>query len=128
MISNFFLNSSMPEIDSESEEFEDAEGFDDDIFTDTTPNTRIRPKNLSESSLIFLFRQKIQYFSLVTVPDKIDDETVGCVEFIQNYEERYGSEHPCFFQGSLDEAVKEACHKPARDVNNFLPFFKRKIT
>lgn len=40
----------MPEIDSESEEFEDAEGFDDDIFTDTTPNTRIRPKNLSESS------------------------------------------------------------------------------
>ncbi|XP_063697658.1 FAS-associated factor 1 isoform X2 [Culicoides brevitarsis] len=83
------------EIDSESEEFEDAEGFDDDIFTDTVTSSRNRLKNL--------------------IPDKVDDETVGCMEFIQNYEERYGIQHPVFFQGSLEEAVKEACQKSARE-------------
>lgn len=39
------------EIDSESEEFEDAEGFDDDIFTDTVPSARNRLKNLSKNHL-----------------------------------------------------------------------------
>uniref|UniRef100_A0A336LNU8 CSON009168 protein n=1 Tax=Culicoides sonorensis TaxID=179676 RepID=A0A336LNU8_CULSO len=93
--SNHTANSNVLEIDSESEEFEDAEGFDDEFFTDTSPSIRNRPKNL--------------------IPDKIDDEIVGSVEFIQNYEERYGNAHPMFFQGSLDEAVKEACHKSARE-------------
>lgn len=94
--SNATAGSNVVEIDSESEEFEDAEGSDDDIFTDSVPSIRNRLKNL--------------------IPDKVDDETVGCMEFIQNYEERYGIQHPVFFQGSLEEAVKEACHKSAREV------------
>lgn len=44
------------------------------------------------------------------------------MEFIQNYEERYGIQHPIFFQGSLEEAVKEACQKSAREVNLFMIF------
>lgn len=42
------------------------------------------------------------------------------MEFIQNYEERYGIQHPVFFQGSLEEAVREACQKSAREVNFWL--------
>lgn len=86
---------SVIDIDSESEEFEDAEGFDDDIFTDNSAPVRPRVKNL--------------------IPEPVDDETIGCLQFIENYEERYGMQHPVFFHGSLSDAVKEACHKPARE-------------
>lgn len=54
------------------------------------------------------------------VPDQIDDETIGCLQFVENYTQRYGSPHPEFFQGNLEEAYKEACQKPAKDVRNFL--------
>lgn len=91
----FFLYFSVVEIDSESEEFEDAEGFDDDIFTDNSAPIRNRVKNL--------------------IPEAVDDETIGCLQFIENYEERYGIQHPVFFHGSLSDAVKEACQKPARE-------------
>lgn len=30
---------------------------------------------------------------------------------------RYGNPHPNFFQGTLEEATNEACHKPAKDVS-----------
>lgn len=49
------------------------------------------------------------------IPEPVDDETIGCLQFIENYEERYGIQHPLFLQGSLNDAVKEACHKPARE-------------
>lgn len=42
-------SSNILEVDSENDEFEDAEGFDDDIFTDTVPSSRNRLKNLSET-------------------------------------------------------------------------------
>lgn len=36
------------------------------------------------------------------------------MQFVENYVQRYGSPHPDFFIGSLEEAVLEACQKPAR--------------
>ncbi|XP_058830467.1 FAS-associated factor 1 isoform X2 [Topomyia yanbarensis] len=84
-------------IDSESsgEEFEDASDFnnDDDIFTETPINSHL--KHL--------------------IPDNVDDETIGSIQFVENFVERYGPQHPMFFQGSLEDALKEACRPSARD-------------
>ncbi|XP_055630462.1 FAS-associated factor 1 isoform X2 [Toxorhynchites rutilus septentrionalis] len=96
---NVYNNSdSMPIIiDSESsgEEFEDASDFnnDDDIFTETPINSHL--KHL--------------------IPDNVDDETIGSIQFVENFVERYGPQHPMFFQGSLEDALKEACRPSARD-------------
>lgn len=95
---NVYNNSdSMPiTIDSESsEEFEDASDFnnDDDIFTETPINSHL--KNL--------------------IPDNVDDEAIGSIQFVENFVERYGPQHPMFFQGSLEDALKEACRPSARD-------------
>ncbi|XP_058055026.1 FAS-associated factor 1 isoform X2 [Anopheles bellator] len=93
-------NDSLPiiAIDSESsgEEFEDASDFnnDDDIFTETP----------------IINQQKR------LIPDNTDDEAIGSIQFVENFVERYGPQHPMFFQGSLEDALKEACHRPsARD-------------
>lgn len=85
-------------IDSESsgEEFEDASDFnnDDDIFTE----------------MPIINQQKR------LIPDNTDDEAIGSIQFVENFIERYGPQHPMFFQGNLEDALKEACHRPsARD-------------
>ncbi|KAF4525991.1 hypothetical protein B566_EDAN000783, partial [Ephemera danica] len=82
--------------DSSVEEFEDAsESFngEDEIFA------------------VDVQTKKIQRL----MPDNVDDEVVGCIHFAEEYTNRYGNTHPLFFQGSLDDAVKEACNKPARE-------------
>jgi FAS-associated factor 1 len=47
----------------------------------------------------------------------VDGEIAGSVTFMEEYQRRYGHEHPLFLQGTLDEAVKEAFSKPAREVS-----------
>lgn len=51
------------------------------------------------------------------VPDNIGDETIGSIQFSENFVHRYGDCHPMFYQGTLDDAVKEACQRPAKSVN-----------
>lgn len=63
------------------------------------------------------------YNALNTVPDNVDDETFGCIQFAERFQERYGPQHPIFFQGSLENAIKEACMKPAKDVSILLHFY-----
>uniref|UniRef100_A0A182IMQ1 Uncharacterized protein n=1 Tax=Anopheles atroparvus TaxID=41427 RepID=A0A182IMQ1_ANOAO len=96
--SNVNDNLTIIPIDSESsgEEFEDASDFnnDDDIFTETP----------------IINQQKR------LIPDNTDDEAIGSVMFVTNFVERYGPQHPKFFLGNLEEALKDACHRPsARD-------------
>ena len=64
-----------------------------------------------------------RYFSflLYAVPNNVEDETAGCIHFADQFTNRYGECHPEFFPGSLDEAVKEACLKPAKDVSKLFP-------
>lgn len=46
----------------------------------------------------------------------IVEEILGCLQFVSNYRDRYGS-GPNFFEGTLDDAVKTACcAKSAKDV------------
>lgn len=51
------------------------------------------------------------------MPEGIEDEAVSAIHFVEGFTQRYGPCHPMFFQGSLDDAMKEACHQPARDVS-----------
>lgn len=52
----------------------------------------------------------------VAVPEHIEDDIVGSINFCEQFTLRYGSNHPSFYEGTLDDAMKEACNKPAKDV------------
>lgn len=54
--------------------------------------------------------------SQIVVPDNAPDEAVGSIQFADNFFARYGSCHPMFFHGTLEDAVKEACFQPAKNV------------
>lgn len=80
---------------SSAEEFEDASetfAVEDDIFVDVETK-RMQP----------------------LIPDNVEDETAACIHFCDQFTSRYGSSHPDFFPGSLEDAIKEACMKPAKD-------------
>ena len=51
-----------------------------------------------------------------TVPENVDDETIGTLHFADEFEKRYGPNHPQFFTGTLEEAIQEACGKPPKEV------------
>lgn len=92
-------NISIIKIDSDDddfEEFEDAsESFnvDDDFFVEEVGTRKTEP----------------------LIPDNVEDEIVGSLTFIERFTARYGPIHPAFFQGTLEEAIQEACNKPAKD-------------
>ncbi|XP_055920273.1 FAS-associated factor 1 isoform X2 [Eupeodes corollae] len=91
-------NSSTVVVDSDSsaDEFEDASDFNacEEFFTDSPP---------------------VQPQSRHLIPNHTDDEARGSGQFVDNYIQRFGEPHPVFFRGSLEDALKEACHKPAKD-------------
>ena len=45
------------------------------------------------------------------------DETMAAIKFSEEFTNRYGRPHPEFFPGSLDEAIKQSCLKPAKEVS-----------
>lgn len=53
------------------------------------------------------------------MPEGVQDEAVAAIHFAEGFAQRYGPCHPMFFQGSLDDAMKEAVIQPARDVYLF---------
>lgn len=100
--SNAKEKKSMPivQIDSDDDEFEEAsESFtvDDEYFVDhEIPATK-----------------KMEPL----IPENVEDEIVGCITFAEQFTTRYGPIHPAFYQGTLDDALREACAKPAKDVS-----------
>jgi FAS-associated factor 2 len=58
-------------------------------------------------------KQQPQERFLIT--DNVDDEETGTVIFSHNFVTRYGHCHPMFFHGSLEAAVREATHCPAKE-------------
>lgn len=63
------------------------------------------------------FLKHIHLISVIyAVPNNIGNECTGSIEFFDNYRERFGEPHPVFYVGSLEDAIREACHKPAREV------------
>ncbi|KAL5244435.1 hypothetical protein ACI65C_011845 [Semiaphis heraclei] len=102
MPSSSTSSSSSSSSSSEEDPFEDAaeslSGIDDDddvdtMFMDTEAPTRIRP----------------------LIAEDTEDELAGCIQFIDEFQNRYGDMRPQFFLGTLDQAIKIACFKPAKD-------------
>nr|XP_023019734.1 FAS-associated factor 1 [Leptinotarsa decemlineata] len=86
------------QIDSDDDEFEDAsESFtvDDEYFVDNDVSPAKRTEPL--------------------IPDNIEDEIIGSITFSEQFTARYGHIHPAFYQSTLEDAIKEACSKPAKD-------------
>ena len=86
--------------DRESEdEFEDAHDMmeEDDYFApEPSHSKRIQP----------------------LLPDDYGDETMGAIKFAEEFANRYGSPHPSFFPGKLEDAIRESCMQPAKDVGS----------
>lgn len=61
---------------------------------------------------------------MCSVPDNVEDETAGCIHFADEFTNRYGAIHPEFFPGTLEEAIKEACLKPAKEVSELLRYMR----
>ncbi|KAK7591071.1 hypothetical protein V9T40_002684 [Parthenolecanium corni] len=49
------------------------------------------------------------------VPQEFEDEAMGSIQFAVSFRDTYGIIHPDFFPGTLEQAFKEACNKPAKD-------------
>ncbi|RVE51396.1 hypothetical protein evm_003951 [Chilo suppressalis] len=82
-------NSSVEEVE------ESGDGFtaEDDMFVDLVPSERLQP----------------------LMSEHVEDEALGCIEFAQRFKTRYGPNTPNFFEGTLQDAIKEACLKPAKE-------------
>lgn len=50
------------------------------------------------------------------MPENIVDEVMGTLHFAEQFEKRYGPAHPEFFAGTFEDALKESCLKPAKEV------------
>jgi hypothetical protein len=42
---------------------------------------------------------------------------MAAIRFGEEFSARYGQPHPHFFPGSLDQAIRESCLQPAKDVS-----------
>uniref|UniRef100_A0A0A9WH59 FAS-associated factor 1 n=1 Tax=Lygus hesperus TaxID=30085 RepID=A0A0A9WH59_LYGHE len=84
----------LTESDSSPEDFEDApETFTDEMFVEDSVTRRAEP----------------------LIPDNVEDETAASVHFNEGFSRRFGPNIPNFFFGSLEEAMKEAFSRPARE-------------
>lgn len=68
--------------------------------------------NIEEDTFI---DQSISRRSQPLIPDDVDDETIGSLHFSERYANRYGPRHPTFFAGSLEDAMREACQRSAKE-------------
>lgn len=50
------------------------------------------------------------------MPENVVDEVMGTLHFAEQFEKRYGPAHPEFFAGTFEDALKESCLKPAKEV------------
>lgn len=86
------------EENSSGDEFEDAAELlnDDDDFLDMmdVPATK-KPQTL--------------------IPVDVEDEVMGVIHFCEEFRNRYGSCVPMFYQGSLEDALKESVQLPAKN-------------
>lgn len=85
------------------DDFEDAmsepahmEDDDDDIFD---------PANLGSAS-----SKRLQPL----IPDDYGDNVMASLKFSEEFTARYGTPHPGFFPGTLDDAIKESCMQPPK--------------
>ena len=98
--------------DDEIEEYNDSDDFDEP------------PEIMDEESDIFLSGGGGPSTDITTsrrphplLPDDYGDEAMAAIKFSEEFESRYGRPHPAFFPATLDDAIKESCMQPAKDVS-----------
>lgn len=84
-------NSSVGDIEDTTEGYTGED--DTDMFVDLVQSERLQP----------------------LMSDHIEDEVLGCIEFSARFRTRYGPNTPNFFEGTLQDAIKESCLKPAKE-------------
>ena len=58
------------------------------------------------------------------IPDDYgSDDAMAAIKFAEEFGNRYGQPHPQFFPGSLDDAIRESCNQPAKDVSQWGIYF-----
>lgn len=48
--------------------------------------------------------------------DDYGDNVMASLKFSEEFTARYGTPHPGFFPGTLDDAIKESCMQPPKQV------------
>ena len=90
------------------DDFEDATDLmddDDSIFIpERSNNRRIQP----------------------LIPDDFGtDDAMAAITFAEQFSNRYGNPHPAFFPGSLDDAIRESCEQPAKNVRRIYRMYQQ---
>merc|ERR1712223_1225960 len=58
------------------------------------------------------------------IPDDFgSDDTMAAIRFSEEFANRYGDPHPSFFPGSLDDAIRESCNRPASNRKMLAVYF-----
>ena len=117
-VSNNARNSSSwakgEDADDDIEEYNDSDEFDDppeimdedsDIFMPSEGPSKDIPTSRRPPPLL---------------PDDYGDEAMAAIKFSEEFSSRYGRPHPAFFPATLDDAIKESCIQPAKDVSQLI--------
>ena len=97
--------------DDDIEEYNDSDDFDDP------------PEIMDEDSDIFMPGEGPSKDTPTSrrppplLPDDYGDEAMAAIKFSEEFSSRYGRPHPAFFPATLDDAIKESCIQPAKDVS-----------
>ena len=88
-----------------------AHGDSDDDFEDATDL-------MDDDDAIFLPEKSSSRRIQPLIPDDFgSDDTMAAIRFSEEFANRYGQPHPSFFPGSLDDAIRESCSQPAKNVS-----------
>ena len=104
--------------DDDMEELNDSDDMFDDppeILNDFDDFDPIMPAAGSSSSEVTSSRRPPPL-----LPDDYGDEAMAAIKFSEEFRSRYGRPHPAFFPAALDDAIKESCMQPAKDVSKLL--------
>ena len=110
--------------DAGGDEVEELNNDSDDMFEDDAPEIMMEDE---DTDIMMLGTRGTKGSSSDMVggsrrpppllPDDYGDETMAAIKFSEEFIGRYGRPHPGFFPGSLDDAIRESCMQPAKDVS-----------
>ncbi len=75
---------------------------------------------MDDDEQIFLPEKSSRRLQSLLPDDFGSDDAMGAIHFAEEFGNRYGQPHPSFFPGSLDDAIRESCGQPAREVKQNL--------
>ena len=106
------INQPVPGVPGPSSSSRVTHGDSDDDFEDATDM-------MDDDDAIFLPEKSSSSRRIQPlIPDDFgSDDTMAAIRFSEEFANRYGQPHPSFFPGSLDDAIRESCNQPAKNVS-----------